>query len=103
VGFSPEVGPRSTPTLVGPSGGATPSAQGPAASLSRVRASVEPTPAPASVDEVEVMEGVVTPLPEEAGVTPMGAQAGSPHRSPTVGNTEKGPVTPCLTPSFWGP
>jgi hypothetical protein len=73
AGFSPEVGPRSTPSSAGPSGGAIPSEQGSAASLSEARTSAEPAPVPASVEEAEVMEGEAARLPKEAIVAPAGA------------------------------
>jgi hypothetical protein len=34
------------------------------------------------------------PLPKEAGVAPTSAEAGTPQRLPTAGNTEEGPLTP---------
>jgi hypothetical protein len=102
VGFSPEVGPRSAPASVGPSSGAAPSVQGPVASLSGVWASAEPAPIPASVEEAEVVEGEVAPLPVEVVVAPTGAPAESPQRPPAGGNMEEGPVTPLMS-SSWGP
>jgi hypothetical protein len=65
MGFNPEVGPGSAPVSAGPSSGAVPSVQGPAASLSGTWASTKPTPFPASMEEVAAMEGEVAPLPKE--------------------------------------
>lgn len=39
------------------------------------------------------------PLPEEAGVAPTSAEARTPKRLPTTGNTEEGPVTPSCSRS----
>jgi hypothetical protein len=99
VGFSPKVGPRSVPALVSPSSDTAPSAQGSAASLSGPRASAELAPVPASVEEVEVVEGEVTPLPEEVVVATAGAPVESPQRLPAGGNMEEGPLTPPMSSS----
>jgi hypothetical protein len=39
------------------------------------------------------------PLPEEAGVAPTSAEAGTPQRLPIAGNTEEGPITPSCSRS----
>jgi hypothetical protein len=87
VGFSPEVGPRSAPASVGPSGGAAPCAQGPTASLYGARALAEPAPVPASAEEAEVVEGEVV-------VAPASAPVRSPQWSPTGGTWRRGPSRP---------
>ena len=92
MGFSPKAKPGSVPASVDPSGDAIASAHGPVVSLPRARASVEPAPVPASVEEEGDMEGEVAPLPEEAGVAPASAHTGTPQRPPSARNTE--PVTP---------
>jgi hypothetical protein len=63
MGFSPEVGLWSAPTSAGPSGSAAHPARGPTASLSGARASAEPTPIPASVEEAGTVEDEVDPSP----------------------------------------
>jgi hypothetical protein len=94
MGFSPKAEPGSVPTSVDPSGDAIASAHWPVVSLPRARASVEPTPVPASVEEEGDMEGEVAPLPEEDGVAPASAHTGTPQRPPSARNTEEGPITP---------
>jgi hypothetical protein len=102
VGFSPETRLSSAPASAGPFGGTTLPSQGPVASLSGARASIEPAPIPAEAEEAEVVEEEVAPLPAEAIIVPMGAPVGSPQRLPAGGNTGEGPVTPphVVVPGF---
>jgi hypothetical protein len=76
AGFSPEARLSSAPASTGPSGDAALPSQGPAASLSEARASVELAPIPAEAKEAEVVEEEVTPLPVEAFVVPAKAAGG---------------------------
>jgi hypothetical protein len=92
--FGPKarLGPVSSPTS--PSGGATLPVKGPLVALSEARASTEPTPVPAEVEEVATVEERVASLPVEAIVVPVGAPSESPQRPSIGGNTEEGHVTP---------
>jgi hypothetical protein len=99
VVFRPEVGFSSAPASTGPSDGASPPAQGLAASLSGALASAQLAPIPTKAEEAEVVKGETVLLPVEAVVVPAGAPVGSPQRPPARVNTEEGlSLPPCFRP-----
>jgi hypothetical protein len=101
VAFRPEVGPSSMPAFRGPSGGAVPSAQRPAASLSGARASAKPAPVPASAEEEEVIEGEVAPFPRKSAWRLRARRPGPFNGHPLRGIRSRNPALP-LTQSSRG-
>jgi hypothetical protein len=89
LGFSPEVRLWYAPASIGPSGEAAIPAQGLAASLSELQASIKPAPVPTAMEEAGAMEERAASLPRGAVVEPVGMQADFPLWTPTAGNTEE--------------
>ena len=90
VVFRPEVGFSSAPASTGPSDGASPPAQGLAASLSGALASAQLAPIPTKAEEAEVVKGETVLLPVEAVVVPAGAPTGPLSGRPLGGTWRRG-------------